>query len=94
MRNSWRNFFDIWAILFLNLKINQNVFQREKWHCNTDHPKFARGEAIWSIASWQRRDYIVVALIRLLFAARIHTTPKIYMQNWTNRDSISCAWHK
>ena len=56
--------------------------------------RFARGEAISSIASWQRRDYSVVALIRLLFAARIHTTPKIYMQNWTNRDSFSYAWHK
>ena len=30
MRNSWRNFFDIWAILFLNLKTNQNVFSEGK----------------------------------------------------------------
>ena len=48
--------------------------------------RFASGEAILSsflfaIASRKRRDYTVVALIRLLFSPRIHTTTKIHVQN-------------
>ena len=70
------------------------MFQRENDIVILTTQRFASGEAIFIDCKSKRRDYTVVALIRLLFAARIHTTTKIHVQNWINRDPISCAWHK
>ena len=52
------------------------MFQRENDIVILTTQRFASGEAIFIDCKSKRRDYTVVALIRLLFAARIHTTTK------------------
>ena len=70
------------------------MFQRENDIVILTTQRFASGEAILIDCKSKKTQLHRCSFIRLLFAVRIHTTTKIHVQNWINRDPISCAWHK